>query len=138
MSNRKSTLFGGSGGDIFEDNLNQVVRMVKVEVYGCNYVDSIRTTYLLTDGSYRVDTHGGPGGSLAGTLTLSEDEYICYARIKYGIYVDNLVLATNKLTHLYAGGNGGDYTREFKEGKVEGFYGRSAIFIDAIGFLFIA
>ncbi|MTV49013.1 jacalin-like lectin domain protein [Heliobacillus mobilis] len=133
MAFKKSPLFGGTGGGYFEDNLTEIVQLIKVDIYSGTYIDSIRYTFKDVYGNTRDITHGGGGGSLAANIILAEDEYINFVSIKFGNVIDHLELETNKGRHFYAGGTGGGKPVEFS-GRISGFYGRAGSLIDAIGF----
>ena len=122
---RTGSANSGAIGDDFSDNLTEVKRLKKVELYGNREcVTKIISTYVKTDGQVESQEHGN-GGYLQGTLELDENEHIIYCGIRYGKIINLLHLETNKKKYAAAGGVGGDekWENSIEEQKVDAFYG---------------
>lgn len=140
-----TSVYGGSGGTIFEDIENVVPptgRVRGIRIWSGQYIDSLQIIYELPDGSLlNGPRHGGTGGDLH-YFQLDFDEYITRIEGRYGNYVDKLRFVTNKQTTEYWGGSGGstNFSIDVPDGSSEldamefiGFSGRAGDQVDKLG-----
>ena len=128
----KSTLYGGTGGAAFSDDLTEVEQITKVSVWHGDYVDAIQTTWVLASGQQGTSSrHGGSGGK-ESSFTLNPDEYITRIEGHAGSYIDQITFYTNQGRKF--GPYGGPGGKPFEiEGCVQGFFGSSGSYLDAVG-----
>ncbi|MFN8483758.1 MAG: jacalin-like lectin [Anaerolineae bacterium] len=125
---------GGSGGAAFADDLTGVQRLTGLTIRHGKFVDALRCSWQMTDGSTRMGAqHGGNGGT-QDVITFATGENIVGISGRSGAYIDQLVITTNTATYGPYGGNGGS---PFNLGPVAaqtiGFFGRSGLYLDALG-----
>lgn len=130
MADVLSSMYGGSGGDLFRDELG-VGPITHVEVRHGTYIDAIQVTY----GATQQPRHGGSGGML-DAFDLVSGERIIVVFGRWGRYLDQIgfvsVRPDNTLRqHGPYGGTGGEPF--YIIGVVDAFFGRSGTLIDAIG-----
>lgn len=117
MPYEKSQMVGGSGGSEFSDNLTQTVRIVSISVRHGTRVDSIQTTWLLTDGTQSTGEHHGGGEE--DVIEFANDEHIIAIQGRSGCRIDSLTITTNKKPYGPYGGNGGHPLAPFRlKGRV--------------------
>jgi hypothetical protein len=135
----KNILFGGTGGNAFDDITAAkaiVVCIKSITIRSGSRVDAIQVTYLLSTGStFQAAPHGGTGGD-PHTINFAEGENIIILEGRSGDRVDQLKFTTRDSagkTKVYGpyGGSGGDAF--IVNGVVGGFFGRSGSGLDAIG-----
>jgi hypothetical protein len=133
----QTKIVGGEGGNPFADrDVPQGARISEVRVRSGNNIDSIQAVYTLPDGSLlEGPLHGGRGGS-NGVFRLDPDEYITGFSGRSGLYIDSLIIQTNKRRSQVFGGSGG--SRVFSiavpaGNRAIGFAGRSGDYLDSIG-----
>lgn len=135
----QNLLFGGTGGSGFDDITAAkaiVVCIKSITIRSGSKVDAIQVTYLLSTGStFQAALHGGSGGD-PQVLNFAEGENIITLEGRSGNRIDQLKFTTRDSagrTKVYGpfGGSGGDPF--IVNGVVNGFFGRSADALDAIG-----
>ncbi|NIN00457.1 MAG: jacalin-like lectin domain protein [candidate division Zixibacteria bacterium] len=127
--------YGGSGGTRFEDMIPAGSRIVEVQIRAGAYIDAIKIFY--ENGGVRdsFPKRGGNGGQLYRFI-LDNDEFITGISGRYGVFVDSIIIHTNKRDSPRYGGRGGanQYEVPADQGHiVVGFLGRAGAFVDAIG-----
>jgi hypothetical protein len=126
---------GGPGGGAFAD-LWDPFRVARVTIRSGAYVDSVQITHERPDGSLvTFDHHGGFGGG-EQNLDLLANEHIVRVNGRFGAYIDHITILTNFGRFITGGGGGGavDFSFDAPAGfEIEGFIGRSGIYVDAIG-----
>ena len=139
---------GGVGGLPFtitpptqNDDLDHTpFEVAAVIVRGAQYVDALRVIYRnpQTDEIAISQQVGGNGGQ-EYILTLAPGEFLIAIAGQAGVYVDSIEIITNQ-QRLLVGGSGGALSYEYTTSsnlatpeEIIGFWGRGAIFIDAIG-----
>lgn len=133
MPYKKSALYGGQGGSDFSDDLTQTARIVSISIRHGSRVDSIQTTWLLTDGSQLIGKlHGGSGGK-EDVIQFAADEHVVTIQGRSGSRVDSLTITTNKKSYGPYGGDGGESFGPIPAERAGGFFGRSGSELDAIG-----
>jgi hypothetical protein len=138
LSQVQSGLFGGGGGNAFDDKdiaPYPIKKIVALAIRHGSIVDAIQATYLLENGStWAAPKHGGDGGSQSDVL-LQPNEAIVSFVIRSGSLVDNLTIVTelNGVFKEYGpfGGSGGGSGAVI--GAIVSLYGRSGSKLDAIG-----
>ncbi|HTT99246.1 MAG TPA: hypothetical protein VMF58_14450 [Rhizomicrobium sp.] len=136
----KSQLYGGGGGEPFEDvspavAIQEMTRIVNIQMRSGARVDRLATTYENSHGKWTV-VRGGGGGSLGPLMTLLSGEFINAASGRSGSRVDRLKLTTTSGQSVEGGRDGGnpfDWSVP-KDAILYGFSGRSAKEVDAIAF----
>lgn len=133
----KSAQYGGeTGGDEFEDNLDEAARLMAVSIRYGDKIDSICCVWEKHDGTqFMGKRHGGSGGEKEGLFVLEKDEYISNLTVIYKLQVLGLIFATDKAHEYSYLGNESDAETGNIQGKVAGFFGRDGSVIDAIGVL---
>ena len=138
---KESNLFGGPGGDKFDEHPDRiyppVIKINKIFIRHGDSIDSIQMEYLLLDNTTQMgDMHGGPGGNLS-TIELDYMEEI--TRIEgetKGLYIDQLAIITKKSDgtekHYGPFGKGGKEYFSFNENNIIGIVGFSENFINSI------
>lgn len=137
MDIQTSPLFGGTGGNEFDDYRSaptRIVRMVSLNLRSGENMDSIQATYLLDDGRiWTGPTHGGGGGT-SSQVNLSGQDLIAVL-LRTGKLVDQtqFVAKAGNNTFVYGpfGGTGGG--AHSIVGQIVALYGRSGDYLDAIG-----
>jgi hypothetical protein len=126
---------GGGGGGPFADPFDSF-RVVRVTIRSGAFVDAVQMTHERVDGSLvTFPFHGGVGGG-EQTLDLFAGEHIIRIDGRFGQFVDSINIHTDRGRTLSGGGDGGVMGYEYNAPpgfEIEGFIGRSGIFIDAIG-----
>ena len=137
-------MFGGTGGSPFDDvtaahGIIVGIRSMTIS-WSSSQVESIITSYLLSDGSeFRSDQHGHDGG-VTDDLFFTDDETIIAVEGRSGNRVDQIkfIIRNSRTNEIKVwgpvGGNGG--SPFVVNGMVGGFFGRSRTTapLDAIGF----
>ncbi|MFL6845521.1 MAG: jacalin-like lectin [Allosphingosinicella sp.] len=130
--------FGGGGGAPFQDPgpIPELSRISAITIRSGSYVDAIATTYRLPDGSQETHSHGGTGGT-QHDIIFNNDEQIIAVVGRSGDYLDNIAFLTQdrqgvRRTYGPFGGQGG--APFIVNANVNGFFGRSGIYIDQLGF----
>ena len=130
---KQSSVYGGSGGEAFTDDLTQICRLAQVVVRHGSRIDAITSVWQLPDGTLVTGKrHGGTGGT-ESSFTLEKDESINRIELRSGSEVDALTFFTdtgNKYGPF--GGSGGD-ANTIAGGPINGFFGQSGARLDAIG-----
>jgi hypothetical protein len=126
--------FGGGGGNAFQDPgpIPELTRISKITIRSGAYIDAIATTYRLPDGSQETHT-----GGTQHDIIFNNDEQIIAVVGRSGDYLDNIAFLTEdrqgvRRTHGPFGGQGG--APFIVNANVNGFFGRSGIYIDQLGF----
>jgi hypothetical protein len=125
---------GGQGGNAFSDDLTQSCRIGTVKIRSATYVDAIEIIYVKPDGgTFSGGQHGGNGGT-AHSFSLAANETIVRVEGRSGFLIDQLKFTTNlgKVHGPYGGGGGTVFA--LSELQVGGILGRSATYLDNIGF----
>ncbi|WP_430257677.1 jacalin-like lectin [Neorhizobium sp. IRS_2294] len=110
--------FGALGGQPFQD---QQIREI-----GLSAGDWIDALYL------NGHRYGGHHGRDTPRLVLESDEFIDSIDIRYGSRIDYLRFSTNKGRWIEGGGNGGTAHPPFRDIRLLGIAGRSAVYLDRI------
>ena len=139
----QSNLFGGPGGNFFDDHNVNIVGIVGMRIRAEDRaVNSIQVTYRLRDGSnYTAPMHGQTGGTeysftLADGENLNRMEGEFNQRITTGV-IDSLTFYSN-MNNVYGPyGTTGQIQFSFTATKFVAFFGRAGSFIDAIGVYYI-
>jgi Jacalin-like lectin domain. len=137
MPYKRSSEHGGSGGGVFSDDLTETCRLARVIIRHGTYVDAITPVWKMVDGKETPGLrHGGTGGS-ESSFTLEEGEFIKRVTGRSGWYIDQLTFYTSKGQQYgpYGGSGGGSF--DIGGLNVGGFFGRSGIYLDAIGFFIL-
>jgi hypothetical protein len=130
---RRSTQFGGTGGNAFADNLTEICRLAQLTVRHGSRVDAIQAVWELPSGALVTGQQHGGGGGSPSTFKLAKGEYINRIELRSAYEIDSLTFYTsagNK--HGPYGGSGGT-PQEIAAGPINGFFGRSASRLDAFG-----
>lgn len=131
---QRSSQYGGTGGNPFSDDLTEVCRLSKLVIRSGARVDAITAVWELSNGTTRTGTrHGGTGGN-EQTITFTKGETIIRVEGRSGSELDQITFFTSDGRKFgpYGGGGGNPFT--FTGSPVNGFFGRSADRVDAIGF----
>lgn len=125
---------GGNGGGDFALETPNMIKSIEIRHGG--WIDAIAITDY--DGNQK-HTGGGGGGGQASVFTLEDGEYLTEVSGKYGDFIGQITLKTNKgktATYGAAGGNTGsnNFNWEAGSGKaIIGFYGKAGGYIDSLG-----
>lgn len=140
MSRQHTPLFGGTGGEAFDDTLlapARITRMTALTIRSGQYIDALQATYLLENGeTWTAPMHGRGGGS-SYTINFMDREQLNTILLRTGDLVDQLTLVTRREghpDHVYGpyGETGG--MPHFVTGHMLALYGRSGDMVDALGF----
>jgi hypothetical protein len=126
---------GSNSGITRKDPVDGVEKIIVVLISAGVLIDFLQLIVQKGNDLLVLSHHGGDGGHLTPFL-LASDEYLTGITGRYGIYIDSMVLQTNKRTSQRFGGSGGDkeYSIQAKRGEqIIGLWCRSDIYIDAIG-----
>lgn len=133
---------GGLGGNKFNDGQTGNRKITEVRISSGWYIDSIQLVYNIA-GSPKVNPkHGGSGGKLK-SFKLGVDEQITEIGGKHTKYVNTLWIKTNKgRTEKWGGTKEWSDNRDFIYSvppgtRIDGFWGRSGWYIDAIGVIIL-
>ncbi len=136
----KSRLFGGPGGTAFEETRNHIARIERVIVHHSDYVQGLEVTYVAETGERLSRFYGSPGRDQSPEIVFEEDERIFGVTVRSGQYVDSLAFITYRMYTLIGmrrygpfGGTGGQSCTVLSP-NVREFFGRSGLWLDAIGF----
>ncbi|MFN8483755.1 MAG: jacalin-like lectin [Anaerolineae bacterium] len=136
MASQRTQQVGGSGGAPFTDDLTNVVRLAQIIIRHGAWVDAIQCSWEMLGGSLSVGVQHGGNGGVADVITLAPDENITRISGRSGVYIDQLVITTTKRTCGPYGGNGGiPFDLSPAPGATIGFFGRSGLYLDALGAL---
>lgn len=138
ISQVQSGLFGGGGGNPFDDRdiaPAPIKKIVSLAIRHGSLVDAVQATYLLENGAtWSGPKHGGDGGSQSEVLLQPGESIVAFV-IRSGSLVDNLTVVTEQsgVFKQYGpfGGNGGGSGAVI--GAIVSLYGRSGSKLDAIG-----
>lgn len=134
MAWTQSDTHGGPGGGPFSDDLTQIIRLAGFNIRSGIYVDAIQPIFLRCGGDQVAgEWHGGGGGNEQNVI-FADGEAIERVDGRSGSYVDQLTFKTNKKTYGPYGGNGGGPFSEELLTDVGGFFGRSGVYLDQVGF----
>ena len=136
----QSNLFGGTGGDFFDDHNDNIVGIVGMRIPAGNVVNSIQVTYRLRNGSnYTAPLHGSPGDT-EYSFTLADGERLTRMEgmVNSGHLIDVLTFYSN-MNKVYGPYGTTDQIQLFSITATEfiAFFGRSGSRIDAIGVYYI-
>jgi hypothetical protein len=127
---------GGEGGTEFADKqLPKGARVVGVKIRHGAYIDGIELLYKTADGKEQgLGWHGGDRGE-EEIFLLEDGEYISGITGTTGLYVDSLMIVTNKRKSRKYGRDGPPTIFDLQKSgeEVTGFYGRSGAFLNQIG-----
>jgi len=127
---------GGMGGTPFSDPPGLTI--TRIYVSSGEFVDCLLVTY--SDG--HLQQHGGSGGTNQFNIVFDSDEFISRLEGTYGSYINTLKIITNKDRTYGPFGGAPPWPlgpNSFTLGTVpsktfsQAFFGRSGIFLDAIG-----
>ncbi|KAF3339073.1 jacalin-related lectin 19-like protein [Carex littledalei] len=129
---------GGAGGSAKDMDITGITRIVKVSVRHGWAIDALTVLFLRNGKEESTDRWGGGGGSLS-EFTLQPSEYITSVKGHMGPFFGYFVVRSLKFETNF--GAYGPYGKEegtpFElpaiNGKVIGFYGRSAGLLDTLG-----
>ena len=125
---------GGSGGAPFVEMVAPSGVISGITIRSGSLIDSIRLTYRYRH-QVSSRTYGGSGGT-AKSFSLQQGEYITEFGGRSGKYVDSIYIKTNKGRTQRWGGHGGERSFRFigtRHSPIQGIWGRSGVYIDAIG-----
>ncbi|PRQ51244.1 putative jacalin-like lectin domain-containing protein [Rosa chinensis] len=135
-------LYGGTGGDLWDDGMYHGVREITVTYGQC--IDSIRVVYDIDDKLVNAHRHGGDGGDDTDQITLDyPNEFLVsvsghYSEAPNGdaVVIWSLKFESNRRTFGPFGHEQGElFTFTVEDGdQIVGMKGRSGWYIDAIGF----
>ncbi len=133
---------GGTGGKYFStaqiggQYSSDSRRLSEVRVRSGAFIDSIQLVYENIIGQKILSSEFGGNGGTLSIFKLQPGEYITRISGRHGLYIDSLLIETNKGKAKGYGGSGGSvgYSYTAPIGfKIHGFVGRSGKFLDAIG-----
>lgn len=133
---------GGGGGSPFDDRAGSsgamIIGIQSITICADQYVTSIQTTYLLSDGTTLPFPRrgGGDGKTSCEVITLNQGDEIITIEGRRDKYVDQLsfTIRAPDYTERRYGPYGGDGGRKFViRGIVKGFYGRYGDVLDQLG-----
>ena len=139
----QSNLFGGPGGNFFDDHNVNIVGIVGMRIRAEDRaVNSIQVTYRLRDGSnYTAPMHGQTGGT-EYSFTLADGEKLTRMEgefnqgISTGV-IDSLTFYSN-MNNVYGPYGTTDQVQfSFTATEFVAFFGRDGSLIDAIGIYYI-
>lgn len=138
LAQMKFGLYGGRGGNYFEDLIPMGSDIIEVQIRAGAYVDAIQILYRNRRGGQTMyfPRRGGPGGRLYRFI-LVPGERITGIRGRCGAFVDSIIIRTNRRESPYYGGRGGNPFQVYAPPghAVVGFFGRSGRYVDAIGII---
>ncbi|MDB5247767.1 MAG: jacalin-like lectin domain protein [Segetibacter sp.] len=127
--------WGGNGGSYYSIAPPNGSRIYAIAIRSGAYIDRLTVWYVTSNGTIYVGGNTGGNGGAYYLQYFSADEYI-YA-VTGGAYklVDRLTFYTNKKWFRYGGSGGVPFQPYVRPNhQILGFYGRSGIYLDQIGF----
>jgi hypothetical protein len=126
---------GSSGGILHRDPAAGVDKVIAVLISAGYLIDFIQLLVRQNGAPQVLVKHGGDGGHFT-PFVLADDEYLTGITGRYGMYIDSIVLHTNKRVSQRFGGRGGEreYSIQANAGEqIAGLQCRSDTYVDAIG-----
>jgi len=125
---------GGTGGAPFVEMVAPGGVISSITIRSGSLIDSIQLTYRY---KHQVPSriYGGGGGT-ARSFNLQQGEYITEFSGRSGRFVDSIYIKTNRGRTKRWGGHGGERSFKFtgtRSSPIQGIWGRSGVYIDAIG-----
>jgi hypothetical protein len=129
---KRTTAYGGNGGNPFADNLTEACVLIGFNINSGSLIDGIQGIFRDCDGNETTGTwYGGSGGNRSQVL-FSDGETLSTVNGRSGEYVDQLTFVTNRQTYTF-GGDGGDPFSLPASAVIGGFFGSAGRYIDQFG-----